>query len=202
MSEGSRRIKELFADIQEALEDEIPSACPPCQTLDHLFCTKPDLNNDQQCYHCCCVALSKDVPSVSNTGGFKDAADITDVQSTGRKRAAQMYPISEGMICEWSYLKFAGGGVLPISGCLDNKATNIHHGPDKNTLNNTSVNVHRICSFCHNYWHGQNDKYYGVRPAGTEPFIPIGDASWSLPDAKTRSTMEEILTDQVKRKMK
>ena len=200
MSEGSRRIKELFKDIQEALDDTYPSACPPCQTEEHMFCTKPDLVD----LVCCCVeiALNAPVEKTRELAGMKDAADITDVQSTGRKRAAQMYPISEGMTCEWSYLKHAGGGVVPIGGCMDNKASNIHHGPDKNTLNNTSNNVHRICAFCHNYWHGQNDKYYGNRPAGTEPFIPIGDATWSLPDKETRATLEEILTDQVKRKMK
>lgn len=200
MSKAGRRIRELFKDIQEALEDDYPSPCPPCQTSDHMMCT----DVDAELMKCCCVAIRANAPveNAREFAGLKNAEDITDVQSTGRKRAARDFPISEGMICEWSYLKSAGGGVITILGCLENKATNIHHGPDKNTLNNTSGNVHRICAFCHNYWHGQNDKFYGVRPAGTEPFIPIGDSKWTLPDKESRATLEEIVIDQVRRKTK
>lgn len=198
---GTRqRIKELFEQLQEALELNATLPCAPCLSTEHIFCNDPNLENNQ----CCCVAINAKAPveQTREFGGLKSAFDITDVQSTGRKRAAQMYPISEGMVCEWSYLRSAGGGVMPIIGCLDGKATNIHHGPDKNTLNNNMGNVHRICAFCHNYWHGRNDKYYGDRPAGTEPFIPIGDSSWTLPDMDTHATLEEVLEDQVKRKMK
>ena len=200
MSKAGRRIKELFRDIQEALEDTYTSPCSPCQSEEHIFCDNPD----EAKYQCCCVEILAKAPveKTREFAGLKNAEDITDVQSTGRKRAARDFPISEGMICEWTNLKHAGGGVLPIYGCLGNLASNIHHGPDKNTLNNNISNVHRICAFCHNYWHGQNDTYYGTRPGGTEPFIPIGDVSWSLPDMETRATLEETVTDQVRRKTK
>jgi hypothetical protein len=81
--------------------------------------------------------------------------------------------------------------VVPVIGCFNNAATDIHHGPDKNTLNNTPENVHRICSDCHNRWHAANNQYYGERPAGTEPFIPIGDWYWTGHDSDTKATPEE-----------
>jgi len=49
-----------------------------------------------------------------------EPSDITDITSTGRKRAAMMYPIFKDMKCEWSGLRFAGGGVEPIIGCSGN----------------------------------------------------------------------------------
>lgn len=203
MGKAGKRVKKLFEDIQAALEKDA-LICPPCNGSEHLFCLAPIISDEG--VECCCVAFNAGTPvefgGLKERGGqIKSAEDITDVQSTGRKRCALMYPFEEGMICEWSNLRLAGGGVLPIVGCLDNKATNRHHGPDKNTLNNNSDNVHRICAFCHNYWHGQNDPYYGARPAGTEPFIPIGDVSWSLPDKTTRATVEEIILEQVRRKV-
>lgn len=89
----------------------------------------------------------------------KDSDTIRDAKSTGRKRAAVEYPIEDGKSCEWQGLTNCGGGRYPITGCIDGLQENRHHGPDKDTLNNSNGNVHRICSRCHNLWHARNDKY-------------------------------------------
>src|SRR6266568_5157517 len=39
---------------------------------------------------------------------------LKDQQSTGRKRAAKLYPLRREANCEWQYLRFAGGGAHPI----------------------------------------------------------------------------------------
>lgn len=131
----------------------------------------------------------------------KSLADYKDPISTGRKRAAEMYPINAGMVCEWAGLKRAGGGVFPIVGCVGRPASDRHHGPDKNTMNNMQGNLHRICDFCHNTWHALNDPAYGERPEHTKPFIPTGKLGedWFNHDAETKATMEEILEAEAKR---
>jgi hypothetical protein len=130
-------------------------------------------------------------------GGTKDIGSYKDPISTGRKRAAEMYPIEVGMICEWANLKFAGGGVVPIVGCIGRAATDRHHGPDKNTMNNALGNVHRICSYCHNTWHGANDPHYGERPNQTLPFVP--DGPYESHDAVTKATTQELLDAEKRR---
>lgn len=91
---------------------------------------------------------------------YKNDAVLKDQQSTGRKRAAQMYPLDKEAPCEWRGNKNCGGGKRPIVGCADGLQQARHHGPDKNTLNNDAGNVHRICSKCHNRWHARNDSGY------------------------------------------
>lgn len=126
----------------------------------------------------------------------KDAQEMADPESTGRKRAAAALPPEqlEGMICEWALLKEAGGGIHPIRGCHGNKATDRHHGPDKNTLNNERrVNLHGICSFCHNEWHAKNDATYeGVRPKDDTPWLPVGEYKLHNPDGERMSVKEAI----------
>lgn len=131
----------------------------------------------------------------------KDLADYKDPISTGRKRAAEMYPISAGMVCEWAGLAKAGGGVVPIVGCVGRPASDRHHGPDKNTMNNAPSNLHRICDYCHNTWHALNDLHYGERPVHTQPFIPEGvvGIDWFLHDTETRATTAQILEAENKR---
>jgi hypothetical protein len=131
----------------------------------------------------------------------KDIESYKDPVSTGRKRAAQMYPITPGMTCEWAGLKFAGGGVKPIVGCIGRPASDRHHGPDKNTMNNAPGNLHRICDFCHNTWHAINDPFYGERPEHTKPFVPA-DLDWHPHDAKTMATMDELLQAEKERMLK
>jgi hypothetical protein len=92
------------------------------------------------------------------------------------------------MVCEWASLKEAGGGVFPIIGCPGNNAVNRHHGPDKNTLNNESTNVHRICSPCHNRWHTRNDPIY-------EEFF--GSEKWKTHDPITQASDLEVLEHEV-----
>lgn len=131
----------------------------------------------------------------------KSLADYKDPISTGRKRAAEMYPITNGMVCEWAGLLRAGGGVVPIVGCVGRPASDRHHGPDKNTMNNAPQNLHRICDHCHNTWHAANDPYYGERPVHTQPFIPMGElgVDWFAHDGKTKATTEQILEAEAKR---
>lgn len=154
--------------------------CLPCAVGNHDGCWKPTTTWD-----CCCPDMywNDDGPltlaAVVSTpdgitdgrkergGQLKDADSVRDTESTGRKRAAVMFPIIKGMPCEWQGLKLAGGGVVPITGCLKGTATDIHHGPNKSTLGNYVGNVHRICSSCHNRWHSINDKFYdATRPSG------------------------------------
>jgi len=135
---------------------------------------------------------------------MSDPDQITDVTSTGRKRAAMLYPIFENMKCEWAGLKFAGGGVEPIIGCDNhiiqpNKGPDKgdrHHGPDKNVINNSPGNVHRICSSCHNRWHARNNKYYGERPPTDQPYLPKVDYDWKPHDSETQATSEEIAENE------
>lgn len=85
----------------------------------------------------------------------RDAA-LKDQQSTGRKRAAKLYPLDREAPCEWANIEKAGGGIT-IRGCETGKQQARHHGPDYNTLNNEPGNVHRICHHCHRKWHEAND---------------------------------------------
>lgn len=134
---------------------------------------------------------------LQNVRAPKDDDSVRDQTSTGRKRAAQMYPVSDGMLCEWANLKFAGGGSIPMVGCRGNvlqavkREHAIHHGPDKSTLNNEHGNVHRICIPCHNRWHALNDPFYGERPNNGQPFVPLsGDC---LPhDPETLAAEEDF----------
>lgn len=132
---------------------------------------------------------------------------VKDPTSTGRKRAVMLAPILEGMRCEWAGLKHAGGGVVPIAGCdghllIDRKGGDedrdlyqgdLHHGPDKNTLNNAvGTNLHRICADCHHRWHAANDAFYDPdgRPGAAFPFTPV--EPYFLHDPITRATEEEL----------
>lgn len=131
--------------------------------------------------------------------------EITDPLSTGRKRAAAQAPILSGMWCEWSGLRQAGGGVIPVVGCVDNQISDKkggdpehgylqgdrHHGPDKAVINNTpGQNLHRICKLCHNRWHTLNDPYYAEeRPNAAKPWNP--SSTYYAHDANTEATIDE-----------
>jgi hypothetical protein len=116
----------------------------------------------------------------------RDIGTLKEPLSTGRKRVAAMYPIPKGKTCEWAGRAQAGGGLHPIVGCIGYPATDLHHGPDKNTLNNMrsseqleydAQNVHQICSFCHNAWHAANDADYPERDYLADqasPWLPEG----------------------------
>lgn len=109
----------------------------------------------------------------------KPDSALKDQQSTGRKRAAKLYPLDRTAICEWALTPEVGGGIT-IPGCglrpgtVPGKQQSRHHGPDYNTLNNDPGNVHRICHSCHNSWHAANDPHkdkvylelYGMNAGG------------------------------------
>lgn len=142
----------------------------------------------------------------------KAPGDVGDIRSTGRKRAddiaEMMLPVFEGTLCAWAGLKFAGGGPIPIVGCAGNpvvvtrKLTDehrekglhrreLHHGPDKNTLNNSpGINLHSTCDNCHHRWHALNDPYYEKdRPAADQQYLPV--VPYWLHDGLTRATDED-----------
>lgn len=119
-----------------------------------------------------------------------------DAISTGRKRAAELYPIAVGQVCAWAWSKNCGGGIEPITGCTGRPATNIHHGPDKSTFSNEASNISVICTFCHNRWHVANDQFYGSpRPENGEPWLPsIPEGKELIPlEAKVKANKQEIL---------
>lgn len=139
-----------------------------------------------------------------------DPREITDVKSTGRKRAAAIMPFLQGQVCGWAHLKHAGGGVIPILGCKGNTIADVkrtedakergadevghrHHGPDKNVLNNTpGINLHGLCTPCHTRWHAINDPFYDPngRPDQADmPFLPV--EAYYLHDGQTTFTDKE-----------
>lgn len=109
---------------------------------------------------------------------------VTDQQSTGRKRAAKMYPLIDDkgnkLPCDFANKKNALPKFMEvqIDGCgvregtMPNPAQARHHH-DYNTLNNERENVGLLCHSCHNLLHSKNDPYkdviyeriYGIRPA-------------------------------------
>lgn len=139
----------------------------------------------------------------------RDIGSFDDVASTGRKRVAEMYPITPGQVCDWARLGNCGGGVEPVMGCLGNPATDLHHGPDKNTLNNEKgsrgvgeqENVHALCSFCHNDWHAKNNRYYPEydrQEQQAQPWLPLSDEPWG-PHAPQPASIEELLENERQR---
>lgn len=140
---------------------------------------------------------------------------ITDVKSTGRKRAAAIMPFLQGQVCMWAGLKHAGGGVVPILGCEGNTIADVkttegahakganevghrHHGPDKNVLNNTpGINLHGVCTPCHTRWHVLNDPHYdedGRPDNAAVPFLPVEE--YYQHDGQTTFTEEEKLIEE------
>lgn len=128
----------------------------------------------------------RSTPSTGDRDGMKWAKadeDIKDLKSTGRKRAAVLYPLDRDASCEWRGLAFAGGGLMPIPGCVAGTQSHRHHGPILLTTANVEGNVHRICTSCHNRWHHLND-----------PFVLdyMGTVLWRPHDENTQLEPEEI----------
>lgn len=144
-------------------------------------------------------------------GSTKDIGTLVDPESTGRKRMAKLYPIAVGQVCEWAGRANAGGEYMPVGivGCVNNPATDLHHGPDKNTLNNEKAsrgvgeneNIHVICSDCHNSTHAANDEFYPPydRVADQErPWLPRYPAGWE-PTPEREATVDELFAEEVRR---
>lgn len=190
--------------------------CWGCVVGLHEECLSPQLVDDGDTetapelrdvwVKCCC--FSSKVPDASTFANgvgrpVAEPADITDILSTGRKRAQMLYPIFEDMLCEWAGLARAGGGTHPIVGCRGNRidptkegprAGHRHHGPNKNVIDNGPSNVHRICTTCHNRWHALNNASYAQpRPPADQPWYPEGD--WQKHDPETLATEEDYEED-------
>lgn len=103
----------------------------------------------------------------------KTEEGLKDPKSTGRKRAAKIYPIDLSAPCEWRGLRDCGGGSRPIIGCLDGNQKHRHHGPIKDPRRNHEGNVHRICSACHVHWHELNDLVYDEEKYRLLPHNPV-----------------------------
>jgi hypothetical protein len=100
-------------------------------------------------------------------------SNLKDPKSTGRKRAARLYPITPGDPCEWRGKKNCGGGLRPIVGCYEGNQQHLHHGPIKDTVRNELGNVHRICTSCHVHWHELNDLIYVQADYELLPHNPV-----------------------------
>lgn len=209
------------------------NVCISCRVGDHAECDLYFTGMLAEDQHCCCDGeftiddlelLAKAAPAPPepklrdpvNPGYIHPDAyrftqsigTFTDPASTGRKLADRMFKIKPGMVCEWARQKNCGGGVNPIVGCMGNPASDIHHGPDKNTLNNAKVswdvgdteNIHLICSFCHNRWHAANDpayeKTYDRKTDQARPFLPVGN--WT-PHEPIPATFDELIVEERRR---
>ena len=109
----------------------------------------------------------------SNSRASKRASSLKDQQSTGRKRAAKLYPLDREAACEWRGKSNVGGGDYPIRGCIYGKQEARHHGPIKDTTVNDEGNVHRICHYCHNRWHVVNDPGYNWNRSNYPSHRPV-----------------------------
>lgn len=131
----------------------------PCSRGFHKECKKCKGKNDCHLDISDSVAYTEDEePKKRKKGSTYD--NLKDPKSTGRKRAAKLYPLEQEAPCEWQGRANCGGGRRPIIGCLSGKQEARHHGPVKNTTRNHEGNVHRICTRCHNHWHELNDLIY------------------------------------------
>jgi hypothetical protein len=102
----------------------------------------------------------------------KDDSAVVDPKSTGRKRAAKLFPLDREAPCEWRGQKFRleKDDEDFFIGCEKGLQQNIHHGPNKDTLVNEVGNVWRICSTCHNRYHAKIDPTYDWN---RQEFYPI-----------------------------
>jgi hypothetical protein len=130
-------------------DNDIPGGCPVEEVKNADTTLQPDDEGSES-------EVSEE--DKVRTRRYKNDSALKDQQSTGRKRAAKLYPKDRNAPCEWRGKQNCGGGINPIQGCLDGLQQAIHHGPDYSTLNNEPDNVHRICHTCHNRWHAANDK--------------------------------------------
>lgn len=134
----------------------------PCRLVDHhdedQSLTTKELNEDSN--DSTGIGRARDSSRGSNGRTGKSDRNLKDQQSTGRKRAAKLYPLDRDAPCEWQGLANCGGGTAPIIGCLMGLQEARHHGPDKSVTNNEEGNVHRICHRCHYNWHANNDASY------------------------------------------
>lgn len=176
------------------------SECGPCLRGDHSECA----NEYVEPPPCDCTHTSKPIEymavgtigealnlepqlpdSTVRTRRLKTDDAVTDQQSTGRKRAAQLYPLKDEngrpLPCDYAnkpaptlpdYMEVQIDGCGIRKGTLAGKAQARHHH-NYNTLDNERANVALLCHSCHNLLHAKNDpfkatiyeKIYGFKPA-------------------------------------
>lgn len=133
----------------------------------------------------------------SRKGIYKRDAILTDQQSTGRKRAARLYPLDRSAPCQWQGYANVGGGEHPIVGCVHGLQEARHHGPDKAVTNNSQGNVHLICHRCHVRWHYANNPTYNwnttYHPAHDPRPMTVEEKFWAMVDE------EKFREEKVKR---
>lgn len=158
-------------------------------------CVSCALGRPEECLYGGCLIPPVAEPVTSLGEAFKErvhggtAKQLKDPLSTGRKRAAKLYPIHDSEPCEWRGQKNCGGGERPITGCLSGNQESRHHGPVKDTTRNHQGNVHRICTKCHNRWHLLNDLIYDQERYSLLPHdpSPCGEDELWLYEAKWAS---------------
>jgi hypothetical protein len=145
-------------------------SCLPCGRGFHDECEDPKSE-----IHCCCDIEDEDKEEEPTKKQRVRRDNVTI--SAGRKRAAADFEINKEAPCDWRGRANCGGGFIPIVGCIIGFQTARHHGPDKNTTNNSEDNVHLICTPCHNLWHRRNDPKYSNNkcPEG----IKLHDPRWA-----------------------
>jgi hypothetical protein len=157
--------------------------CPGCGRFFHEECE----TNCENC-HGEQDRVVKSITNGSMGAPIKDPDKVTDRFSTGRKRAAVLYPIFKDKPCDWRGKKNVGGG-HGIVGCINGMQQHRHHGPIKDTLRNDPENIHRICTKCHSRWHAVNDPLYSEEEYEDLPHSPedatdiellTADAEWRL----------------------
>lgn len=143
------------------MENTASSVCLECAQGWHFDCLKPVEGKE-----CCCDDETSQSGNENVSTGVRDGmawakrdSAIRDRKSTGRKRAAVLFPIQPDDPCEWRNLLFAGGGLYPIMGCTNGLQKHRHHGPVILTTANVAGNLHRICDPCHRTWHVCNDGF-------------------------------------------
>lgn len=163
--------------------------CPSCGRGFHSECSRCKKNK--------CHPVAKPPKGTEVLRGvgrpLKEPHEQKDPLSTGRKRAAHLWPLFEGEPCEWKGKRNCGGGKFPIVGCRSGTQEHRHHGPVKDTRHNEPGNVHRVCRPCHRRWHASNDKEYNAKlyadlphspQEATETDLEINEAYWKTPHAK------------------
>lgn len=128
-------------------------ACLSCGRDFHDECENPPPEEG----HCCCDTEEESTEETPKQRVRRDDVSV----SAGRKRAAVDFEINPQAPCDWRGKANCGGGFIPVVGCLVGFQVARHHGPDKNTTNNSEENVHLLCTPCHNLWHRRNDPKYG-----------------------------------------
>lgn len=140
--------------------------CVPCGRNFHCECRKG-------CRKCHPKEKKETTNSEPTAPTQRKKNNLRDAESTGRKRAARLYPINPDAACQWQGKKNCGGGKRPIVGCLSGLQKHRHHGPIKNTTRNEEGNVHLICTGCHGHWHELNDLVYDQKDYELLPHAPV-----------------------------